>query len=258
MSKAAVLVILALVPVLSTSLGGVLALRARRRLHPVMAFAAGVLVATALANLLPEGQDLLGQHGSAAPIVAVAGFVLYALLDVLGQGHHPEADEHGSASAAMGSYEGGAAPHPTIAGLVGPAVLVVHSTLDGVAIGLSFRTQESLGLLVGFAVMAHDLADGMNVVTLALTGGRGRRMATVALALDALAPAAGVLLGDRIPLEDALLGGLLAAFAGAFIAIGAGHLLPHARREGARRPWVTAVLLVVGAALALSVRALAG
>jgi len=50
-----VLIAFAILPVFSTLLGGTAAIRLRHRLHPFMAFAAGVLVATAVADLLPEG-----------------------------------------------------------------------------------------------------------------------------------------------------------------------------------------------------------
>jgi len=50
-----VLIAFAILPVFSTLLGGTAAIRLGHRLHPFMAFAAGVLVATAVADLLPEG-----------------------------------------------------------------------------------------------------------------------------------------------------------------------------------------------------------
>ena len=52
-----VLIAFAILPFFSTLLGGTAAIRLRHRLHPFMAFAAGVLVATALADLLPEATD---------------------------------------------------------------------------------------------------------------------------------------------------------------------------------------------------------
>ncbi|TME86883.1 MAG: hypothetical protein E6I52_30660, partial [Chloroflexi bacterium] len=77
------LIIFAILPFFSTLLGGSAAMRLRHRLHPIMAFAAGVLVATALADLLPEATDLIGT--SAYPVVpgaaAVLGFLLFSALD---------------------------------------------------------------------------------------------------------------------------------------------------------------------------------
>jgi len=95
---------------------------------------------------------------------------------------------------------------------------------------------------VAAAVLAHDLADGMNVVTLALAQGGGQRAARVVLLLDAVAPAVGVVIGSRVPVSQFGLGLLLAVFAGVFLAIGAGHLLPEAqhRRPGLGLPLVLA------------------
>ena len=72
----------AILPFFTTLLGGTAAMRLRHRLHPFMAFAAGVLVATALADLLPEANDLVGAEGGAllpGP-GAVIGFLAFSAL----------------------------------------------------------------------------------------------------------------------------------------------------------------------------------
>jgi ZIP family zinc transporter len=127
-----------------------------------------------------------------------------------------------------------------------------------VAIGLGFASGDELGIVVLLAVLAHDFADGLNVVTLALADGRGRRFALGLLVLDALAPPLGVLLSTLVPLSPFGLGLLLASFAGVFLAIGAGHLLPEAqhRRPASASPLV--LLAAVGAMAVVGVRFLAG
>ena len=47
-------------PFTSTLLGGLAVFRLQHRLHAVMAFAAGILVATALTDLIPEAVGLIG------------------------------------------------------------------------------------------------------------------------------------------------------------------------------------------------------
>jgi zinc transporter, ZIP family len=139
-------------------------------------------------------------------------------------------------------------------GWIGPAGLIVHSTLDGLAIGLGFQASAQVGLLVLIAVLVHDFADGLNVVTLAFAGGRTRRAAMVLLALDAVAPVVGIVIGQSITVVPANLGLLLGVFGGAFIAIGAGHLLPEAqhRQTGGVSPLV--LLTVAGALLVVALR----
>ena len=260
------LIVFAILPFFSTLLGGSAAMRLRHRLHPIMAFAAGVLVATALADLLPEATDLIGT--SAYPVVpgaaAVLGFLLFSALDAF---VHRGAWEHEHQRVASQFEPGDPHEHshtPAIGnsqlGLLGPISLIVHSTLDGLAIGLGFRAGVEVGLLVGVAVLAHDFADGMNVVTLSLSlSGSGHlRRARVLLLLDALAPPVGAAIGTFAQLADPILGFLLAAFSGVFLAVGAGHLLPEAQH---RRPGASPLLVlltVLGAVLVLAVRSILG
>src|SRR5437667_12242381 len=83
--RLAVLIAFAILPFFSTLLGGTAAIRLRHRLHPFMAFAAGVLVATALADLLPEATNLIGTDAN--PILpgaaAVVGFLWSSSLDAV-------------------------------------------------------------------------------------------------------------------------------------------------------------------------------
>jgi ZIP family zinc transporter len=258
------LIAFAILPFFSTLLGGTAAIRLRHRLHPFMAFAAGVLVATALADLLPEATDLLGS--SVNPVVpggaAVVGFLLFSALEAF---VHRETWEHEHQRVAPESDPSGPHEHAgnppdrltnTPLGLVGPISLIVHSTLDGLAIGLAFRVDASVGLLVGLAVLAHDFADGMNVVTLSLSfiGGSRLRTARTLLLLDALAPPIGAAIGTFAQIDNAVLGFLLATFSGVFLAVGAGHLLPEASH---RRPGASPLLVLlsaIGAAVVLAIR----
>ena len=130
----------------------------------------------------------------------------------------------------------------------------MHSTLDGVAIGLGFEASAQIGLLVLIAVLVHDFADGLNVVTLAFAGGRSRRAALALLAVDAAAPILGIFIGQSVTLVPASLGLLLGVFGGAFIAIGAGHLLPEAQHH--ERATSLVALTIVGALLVVALRLL--
>jgi ZIP family zinc transporter len=261
-----VLVAFAILPFFSTLLGGTAAMRLRHRLHPFMAFAAGVLVATALVDLLPEATELIGSDAS--PLLpggaAVVGFLFFSGLEAFVQRETWE-HEHQRITPRLEPDE----PHqhqpkPSRAnahlGAVGPASLIVHSTLDGLAIGLGFRAGSEIGLLVGLAVLAHDFADGMNVVTLTLSliGGTHVQTARVLLLLDALAPPLGAAIGTFAEIDNLVLGVLLAGFAGVFLAVGAGHLLPEAYHRGPGANPVLVLLTVVGCGVVLLVRSAAG
>jgi zinc transporter, ZIP family len=250
------LLVFSILPFFSTTLGGLAALRLRHRLHPIMAFAAGVLVATALVDLLPEATELVG---AASPLPvgasAVVGFLLFSGLEALvhrqsWEHQHPPLQDPQLPHAHPGEQQVGDA----VLGWVGPVGLIVHSTLDGLAIGLGFAANAELGLIVALAVLAHDFADGMNVVTLALASGRGTRAAVGVLALDAVAPPLGVFLSTFVVPESMVLGLMLALFGGVFLAIGAGHLLPEAQHQRPNAaPWLV-VLAAAGAGLVVAVR----
>ena len=266
----------ALLPFVSTLAGGLAALRFHHRLHPFMAFASGVLVATAIADLLPEAQALVGAERSLeVGIAAVVGYLLFTLIESFihqqSFEHGPEDEhgaEHGHHDLAPYDADGLAAGVPRarsategahgLIAILPPVSLIVHSTLDGLAIGLAFQAGTSLGVIVLLAVLAHDFADGMNVVTLALDAARGRGLAIGFLIVDALAPVVGAGLSLVIAIPDVALGWLLASFAGVFIAIGASHLLPESQHERPSDGPLLVGLSAVGAALVLVVRYAAG
>jgi len=251
--------LVAILPFFSTLAGGIAALRLRHRLHAFMALAAGVVVATAVADLLPEAYELAGSASSlAVGIAAVLGFLGFSLVEAF---LHQSSFEHATDANHVGHDDAPAAatmarPNGILA-VLPPLSLILHSTLDGLAIGLAFQAGGSIGLIVLLAVLAHDFADGMNVVALALDAARGARLAVTLLILDALAPLAGAALSIVITIPPTVLGLLLASFAGQFIAIGAGHLLPEAQHRDPRRGPALVALAAIGALLVLVVRYLA-
>jgi ZIP family zinc transporter len=264
--------IAAVLPFFSTLLGGIAALRLRHRLHAIMALAAGLVVATAVADLLPEAFELAGPDGSfAVGVAVVVGFIAFSLVEAFlhqtSFEHEREGDhehEHGPdtpedtgarADAGHGTDIRPAAARLGLLGLLPPVSLIIHSTLDGLAIGLAFQAGGELGLIVLLAVLAHDFADGMNVITLALDATRGQRLAVSLLVLDALAPPFGAALSTVVSISDASLGILLATFAGVFLAIGAGHLLPESQHHDPRHGPTMVLLAALGATIVLIVRA---
>ena len=123
--------------------------------------------------------------------------------------------------------------------------------------GSAFQAGASIGLIVLLAVLAHDFADGMNVVALALDAARGERTACVLLVLDALAPIAGAALSVLIAIPPDVLGLLLASIAGVFIAVGAGHLLPEAQHHDRTQGPLLVGLTAIGAVVVLAIRSVA-
>jgi ZIP family zinc transporter len=231
---------LALATCLSTLTGGFLILRYREIQHYCFAFAAGSLIAVALLDLLPEGLSL-GQ-ATGVPMrtllaVLLLSFFFYSLIDRFFLTHHlHDDDSHG---------------HPL--GLIGAGSLVFHSCLDGFAIGVAFQAGPAVGAIVATAVIVHDMTDGLNTVVVMLKNHQSARRAQALLVLDAVAPMAGILATSLAAVPERLLAYLLAFFAGEFLYLGAGSLLPETRNQDS---WKLTLALVLGAALVAALTAI--
>jgi len=207
----------AIITFLSTLLGGAIILRFHKSLPYFFAFAAGSLMGVAFLDILPESLTL--SHDSGLPlrwvmVTVVFSFFVYSFIERFFLTH--PIDEH--------------AHHEHIMGPIGAGSLVLHSFMDGAAIGAAFQVNASVGITVAFAVIFHDFTDGINTVTIMLKNNQPRSKAMLFLLMDALAPVLGVIVISFIALPASALALLLAFFVGEFIYIGASHLLPETKR----------------------------
>lgn len=202
--------------VVSTLGGGLVGLRLARELGTAIALTGGIVVAVALFHVLPEAVDASGDAQLVGTLAGV-GFAAFFLAERLLVLHHRDDAEHAHAHAHVGA--------------LGAAGLATHSFLDGLGIGLAFDVSAATGLLVFVAVVAHDFADGLNTVHFVLRQSGDRRAAVRWLALDAVAPLAGAVVGTSLAVSEHTLGALLAVYAGFFLFMGATDLLPHAHEH---------------------------
>jgi len=214
--------------VVSTLLGGTLALRAGREIQTLIALSGGIVVAVALFDVLPEAMETVGDPRRVAALVG-AGFLAFFLAERLLVLHHRDEPEQAKAHHRVGA--------------LGAAGLSAHSFLDGLAIGLAFGLNAGTGLLVFTAVIAHDFADGLNTVSFVLRQGDDRRRARRWLRIDAAAPLAGAVVGTVLNTSEYALGHLLSVYAGVFLFLGATDLLPEAH---AHPSWRRVGLTVLG------------
>jgi zinc transporter ZupT len=206
-------IILSLAAFFATLLGGLFALRFKDKLHLILSFSAGAIIAVAFFDLLPEAIELAGaQYPISVPTAVVGlGFAFFMVLDrVISLHAHSE--------------DGGGHEHR---GKLGAASLSLHSFLDGLAIGLAFQISQAIGLVVATAVLVHDFSDGINTVNLILKNKGNSKLAFRWLLLDASAPMAGAFSTLFFSLPEAQLGLVLATFCGFFLYIGASDLLPE-------------------------------
>ncbi len=205
----------------STALGGLFAIKNREKLHFIMSFTAGVLLAVCFFDILPEAFKIVTENNldvTGLTVATVVGFIAFHVLEktiLIHSSHEEEYAIH---------------KHP-IVGLVGAAGLSFHSFLDGVGIGLGFQVSPHVGLIIAIAVIAHDFSDGLNTVTLMLTHKNTKEKAIKLLIVDAIAPILGVLSTFLFEIPENILVIYLGFFAGFLLYIGASDLLPEAHSK---------------------------
>lgn len=220
---------------ISTMGGGLFALRYLERYHVITAFAAGVLIAVPLFDLLPESLNLATEQ--TVPFIQVMyivaiGFITLLILERYIFVHpHEEENECPNERHRLGGW-------------VAAGELSIHSYLDGFAIGVGFQFGAEVGLIVAAAVIFHDFSDGLNTVTLMQRCGIKSRDSLKMLLLDATAPVLGVVTTLFFVFPENILTLLLPFFAGGFLYLGASDLLPEAHEKNT--PLAALVMSLLG------------
>jgi ZIP family zinc transporter len=215
------IILLSLATFVSTFLGGLFALKNRGRLHYIMSFTAGVLIAVCFFDIMPEIFAITTEKRldpTPALIALVCGFLLIHILEktaIIHSSHEDEYAEH---------------KHPTV-GIINASGLSFHSFLDGVGIGLGFHVSPHVGFLIAFAVIAHDFSDGLNTVTLMLSNRNTVKKTVMLLAVDAVAPVLGALSTFLFTIPESVLQLYLGFFVGFLLYIAASDLLPEAHSK---------------------------
>jgi ZIP family zinc transporter len=228
-------ILLSILTFISTFLGGVFGIKHKDKLHYIMSFTAGVLIAVCFFDILPEVVSLSIQEHLAMTnifISLVIGFLAFHILEktiIIHHGHEHEYAEH---------------KHPTV-GVFGASGLSFHSFLDGVGIGLGFHVSPHTGLLIAIAVIAHDFSDGLNTVTLMLRNKNSIKKTIIFLFLDAITPIIGVLSTYFLSIPNNLLQIYLGFFAGFLLYLGASDLLPEAHSKHSSYKLISLTILGV-------------
>ena len=235
--------LIGLATILSTLLGGLFAIRFRDKLHLILGFSAGAVLGVAFFDLLPESISLVGgnYHLSVVTILIALGFSAFMILDRFFS-IHPHDEEDCTKSSHKGNLAAG--------------VLILHSFIDGLAIGLAFKVSPAVGWVVAAAVLAHDFSDGINTVNMILKNRTEKNSALKWLIADALAPFLGIIATLFFTVSEPVLGLILATFCGIFIYLGASDLIPESHH---RHPsfWTT-FMTILGLAVLFFIVFLAG
>lgn len=214
-----------------TILGGLLARRFGDKLHLALGFSAGVVIATAFLDIIPETVHLRNGTENIRLILLsiIGGFLIYHILERLSIFHYQRELLKTNL------------PNPLLAA----ANLVIHSLLDGIVIGLAFRAGLAVGIPVGIAVISHDWTDGVSVVSILLSDHKHLNQTWTWLFADAITPVIGVFI-YFIGFSPQTLAWLLALIAGSLLYVGATDLLPEAHHKHSSWPTVMATIFGVG------------
>jgi len=228
------LLLLLIIPVVSTLIGGLLAVRLRRSVILLLALGAGLLLGAAFLDLLPEALTLAARTGESAAHVlgwTLLSFFLFAGIQT-------------ALDAFALRWKG--SEHSL--GRVGGGLLIFHSLRDGMAIGLSYAASHPAGYAVAVGIATHDIADGMNTILLTTRGQQPRATDYLFLLADSLAPLAGGLLTIWCTFSARSSVVLLALAAGFFLQMATSDFLPEVRRSE-RPTWTTLPVVFCGAGL---------
>lgn len=203
----------------------------RSLLAPLLSYATGMLLGTALLRLLPEAM----MHAPVSRVmpVTLAGLVVFFLLERLVVLRHCHA-------------EPGCATH----GAAVPLVLLgdgLHNLVDGVVIGAAFVVSWSFGMATALAVVAHELPQELGDLAILLDGGLRPARALGWNAISASTTIPGALLAwygldwmqDAVPY-------VLAVAAASFLYIGLADLVPGLERPDEAARLRGPVLLLLG------------
>lgn len=206
--------------ILSVAAAALIAFRLPRRgLSMLVAFAAGVMLSSALLDILPEAFGKLpgGHHALFATLLA--GIIGFYFLEHLAIWRH--------AHPGCGVDDACATKRAVPLILIGDAF---HNFVDGILIAAAFLADPWLGLTTTLAVVLHEIPQEIGDFAILLEAGWQRRSALLANAASSLASVIGGLLGYwTLQTAEALIPYFLVIAASSFIYIAVADLLPLLR-----------------------------
>jgi len=219
-----------------------------RVVHHLVSLSAGVLLGTALLDVLPEAFE---SHASPQALFAtlLGGLLFFFLLEkaeLYRHSHHHEGDEH---------HHHHGFDHEQ-AGRGGWSVIMgdsIHNFCDGIIIAAAFLADTRLGVVTSLAIVAHEIPQEVGDYIVLLNAGFSRGKALYYNALSGLAAVAGGVIGYFVvgPWE-ALFPYLLVVASSSFIYVAVADLIPQLqqhrltlRETAVQLGWLAGGLLIV-------------
>ncbi|KMT22798.1 ZIP family metal transporter [Clostridium cylindrosporum] len=201
---------------LGTLLGGIIGVSFRSKsntlISSIMSIAAGLMIAVVTFDLIPEAIHIGGI--TLALIGIFVGVIFVTLMDVY-LPSIPMVKAHGN--------------HIKTSILLGIS-LAAHNFPEGLAIGSSFATGQSLGIGLCIIIGLHDIPEGATVAAPLLKSSMSRGRILLLTALTALPTAIGALFGVVIAEVSKIFITLSLGFAGGtMLYIVCGELIPESK-----------------------------
>lgn len=197
----------------------------RRWLARMVSFSAGVLLATALLDLLPEALDRGLTHDALFSILlaSLLGFFALEKLTLWRHGHEDDA-------------VAGAAPMI----LIGDGV---HNLTDGAVLAAAFLADPRLGWVTALAIIAHEIPHEAGAFALLLAAGWSKAKAFAWNGISGLTSVVGGLIGYFwLDGTRAWIPAVLTVAAASFFYIAVSDLMPWLRREHGAFAWHTGAM----------------
>jgi zinc and cadmium transporter len=210
----------------ATLVGGLAALRFRDQQHLILGLSAGLMLGVVGFDLVPEALSQQPGELFGVPSVMLAAVLGFLTLHIIERSLAIHRWHEGE----QGEYAGHV--HAPGLGIFAASALVVHSLLDGLAIGAGFQVGSTVGAVVAVAVLSHDFADGFNTYTITSLYGNDRQRALTLLVADALAPVTGAAITLLVTIPQEILGLYLGFLAGVLLYLATSDILPVDVRNG--------------------------
>ncbi|MED5618696.1 ZIP family metal transporter [Ideonella sp. BN130291] len=221
--------------VLATLLGGLLSVfiaasltvsMLGRIVKSLVSLSAGVLLGTALLQVLPEAFESKASP-QALFMTLLLGLLFFFLLEkaeLYRHGHHHEGDGHHHHH----HFDAQQAGRGGWSVLVGDSI---HNFCDGVLIAAAFLADTRLGMVTALAIIAHEIPQEVGDYIVLLNAGLSRARALLYNALSGLAAVAGGIVGYFVvgPWE-ALFPYMLVVAASSFVYVAVADLIPQLQR----------------------------
>jgi len=219
----------------ATMAGGLFVLKYRKFYGIILSFTGSALVALSLFDLLPDSVNLASKNLiTITPIaltIASGFFLLLALERFFSVKMAHDAGENKYVRKASGGW-------------FATGEIVVHSFIEGIAIGASFTVSFQIGFAVGLAIISHDVCDGINTVTIMLNTNNSKGKSVLMLILVSIAPLLGVSSTLFFNIPESYLVFMIAFLIGGFLYLGASECLPGSFEKN--RPAVTIISSFAG------------